>query len=200
MTEPRTHAPTNPLTHSPNHPRTHSLTHPTTHEPIHSLTQPPKNGQVTISPPTLLQGDNKHDTNSQLTHMILCMSKMPGWTPDHSMILSLLLDVVTGTKEEIAMRQNHCRIHDSFYSSPQFNQANFTGSKSEGLDLPGSDEDYMYDINNKHNIEVIQSSDEYSGYNSNSIFVMCTENDPPGFVLSKACTSISIASISVSVI
>ena len=110
-------------------------------------------------------------------------SKMPVWTPDHSMILSLLLDVVVGTKEEIAMRQDFCRIHDSLFPSPMFVQTYFTGSKSEGLDLPGSDQDYMFDINNMHHIKVIQSYDEELGFSNNSIFVMCTENIPPGFVL-----------------
>ena len=33
-------------------------THKPTHEPTHSLTQPPTIGHVTISPPTLLRGDN----------------------------------------------------------------------------------------------------------------------------------------------
>ena len=37
---------------------THPRTHPPTHEPTHSLTQSPTNGRVTISPPTLLRGDN----------------------------------------------------------------------------------------------------------------------------------------------
>ena len=43
-------------------PRTHARTHP----PMNPLTQPPTNGRVTISPPTLLQGDNKanNDTGS----------------------------------------------------------------------------------------------------------------------------------------
>ena len=79
---------------------------------------------------------------------------MPNWTPDNSMILSLLLDVVVGTKEEIAMRQDYCRIYDSIFTIhvPNYKNAYFTGSKSEGLDLPGSDENYMYDINNDHHI------------------------------------------------
>ena len=107
---------------------------------------------------------------------------MPGWTPDHSMILSLLLDVVVGTKEEIAMRQDYCRIWDTFFSIPYCNTY-FTGSKSEGLDLPGSDEDYMFDMNMEHNIEVHQSSDENTVFSNNSIFVMSIENIPPGFIL-----------------
>ena len=112
-------------------------------------------------------------------------SMMPGWTPDHSMILSLLLDVKVGTKEAIAMRQDFCRIRDSFCLLPQHSNGYFTGSKSEGLDLPGSDEDYMIDINKMIRIGVIQAFDENTGFNLNSIFVMSTENIPLGFVLLK---------------
>ena len=106
---------------------------------------------------------------------------MPGWTPDNSIILCLLLDAVVGTKEEIAMRQDYCRIHDSLFECTLNNY--FTGSKSEGLDLPGSDEDYMSDINQSHQIRVIQSSDDNTDLSLDGIFVMCTENNPPGFVL-----------------
>ena len=86
---------------------------------------------------------------------------MPNWTPDHSMILSLLLDVVIGTKEEIEIRQDYCRMYDCLRSEFGHGNVYFTGSKSEGLDLPGSDLDYyMMDINNDHYIKVIQSLDE----------------------------------------
>ena len=112
---------------------------------------------------------------------------MPGWTPDHSMILSLLLDVVVGTKEEIAIRQDHCRLDDCLRSivNPKCGNVYFTGSKSEGLDLPGSDQDFMFDINNNHNMKVIQSLDENTGsyLNNLNVFLMCTENVPPGFAL-----------------
>ena len=106
---------------------------------------------------------------------------MPGWTPDNSMILCLLLDAVVGTKEEIAMRQDYCRMRDSLFSYDYITY--FTGSKSEGLDLPGSDEDYMHDINQSHQIRAIQSLDDNTDFSLDSIFVMCTENTPPGFVL-----------------
>ena len=97
------------------------------------------------------------------------------------MILCLLLDAVVGTKEEIAMRQDYCRIHDRLFPCTQ--NTYFTGSKSEGLDLPGSDEDYMYDINQSHKIRVIESLDDNTEFSLDSIFVMSTENTPPGFVL-----------------
>ena len=111
--------------------------------------------------------------------------KMPNWTPDHSMILSLLLDVVVGTKEEIAIRQDYCRLLDSLKSTESQHNVYFTGSKSEGLALPGSDLDYMHDINYKHNMKVIQSLDECPTISNNNVifFLMCTENVPPGFAL-----------------
>ena len=41
--------------------RTDRHTHALTHAPTHSLTQPPTNGRITISPPTLLRGDNREE-------------------------------------------------------------------------------------------------------------------------------------------
>ena len=82
---------------------------------------------------------------------------MASWTPDHSMILSLLLDTVVGTKEMIAIRQDYCRLLDCLYSACLQRKVYFTGSKSEGLDLPGSDEDFMLDRNNTFKIKVTQS-------------------------------------------
>ena len=110
---------------------------------------------------------------------------MPNWTPDHSMILSLLLDVVVGTKEEIAIRQDFCRLRDCLVSANNRHNTFFTGSKAEGLYLQGSDEDFMHDINNDHNMRVIQSLDEYPDLSPNNviIFLMCTENVPPCFAL-----------------
>ena len=79
------------------------------------------------------------------------------------------------------MRQDWCRIWDSLFSYTY--NVYFTGSKSEGLNLPGSDEDYMHDINQLDQIRVIQSLDDNTDLSLDSIFVMCTENSPPGFVL-----------------
>ena len=63
------------------------------------------------------------------------------WTPDQSSLLSVLLDEVVGTQEMIDIRQDHCRLHDCIKSDDSVNWY-FTGSKAEGLNLPGSDEDY----------------------------------------------------------
>ena len=112
---------------------------------------------------------------------------MPNWTPDHSMILSLLLDVVVGTKEEIAIRQDFCRLHDCLRAILHQQNIYYTGSKAEGLELPGSDLDFMLEINENHHMEVIQSSDEYPNTlpSNASVFFMCTQNVPPGFALLK---------------
>ena len=117
---------------------------------------------------------------------------MANWTPESSTILSLLLDEVVGTKDVIKIRQDFCRIYDnllSFLSAELCGDAGYyhhyyTGSKAEGLDLPGSDEDYMYEVNDLLGIAVIQSvNDIQQTYHYNHVYFMDTENAPPGFVL-----------------
>ena len=109
---------------------------------------------------------------------------MASWTPDHSMILSLLLDTVVGTKEIIAIRHDYCRLLDCIESASWGHNDHFTGSKAEGLNLPGSDEDFMFDANNMYKIKVTQSLDENNVATSlYSTFFMSTENVPPGFAL-----------------
>ena len=105
------------------------------------------------------------------------------WTPEDSRVLSQLLDQVVGTPEEIDIRQDYCRLRDCIESELQQQNIYFTGSKAEGLDLPGSDLDYMHDINNDHNITVIQSLDENPNISPLCIFLMCTDNTHPGFAL-----------------
>ena len=107
---------------------------------------------------------------------------MASWRPDHSMILSLLLDTVVGTKEMIAIRQDFCKLCDCLESAGLQN-IYFTGSKSEGVDLPGSDIDFMIDINNTFKIKVTQSLDDNNdAFLYNTLF-LSTENVPPGFAL-----------------
>ena len=115
-------------------------------------------------------------------------STMASWTPDHSTVLSALLDEAIGTNEMIETRQDYCRIHDclrlNFFG--EGDGIYFTGSKAEGLDLPGSDKDYMWDMNKELNIKVIQSLDmldEKSRISSEPIHFMCCNNVPPGFTL-----------------
>ena len=107
---------------------------------------------------------------------------MSRWSPARSTLLSLLLDKVTGTKEQISIRQDYCRLHDCIASMGLQQSCYYTGSKAEGLDLPGSDDDYMADINDIYGIEVIQSSREASNSSANTL-LLCTENVRPGFAL-----------------
>ena len=108
---------------------------------------------------------------------------MASWTQEHSRILSQLLDEVVGTPDMINIWQDYCRLYDCMGSDALPGNVYFTGSKAEGLDLPGSDEDYMFDINNDHNIKVIQSLDENTNISPHCIFVMCTDNIHCGFTL-----------------
>ena len=83
---------------------------------------------------------------------------MADWSPEHNTYLSTLLDDVTGTEEVVRIRQDFCKIHDSFLSTNPLNvNKYYTGSKAEGLDLPGSDNDYMIDMNNMYDVEVSES-------------------------------------------
>ena len=108
---------------------------------------------------------------------------MASWRPDHSIILSLLLDTVVGTQKAINIRQDYCQLKDCHWSTRMSFKNYFTGSKSEGLDLPGSDLDYMLDVNNLFHIKVIQSLNEYNNTSPYNTFFMCTENVPPGFAI-----------------
>ena len=108
---------------------------------------------------------------------------MSSWTREHSLILSKLLDGVVGTEKVVALRQDFCRIVDCLASKLQQTNNYFTGSKAEGLDLPGSDKDFMTDQNDLFQIQVIQSLTETSVESPYNIFLMSTENVFPGFAL-----------------
>ena len=110
---------------------------------------------------------------------------MASWTPERSSILSALLDDVVGTPEVVAIRQDYCRIEDCLMSILSKHNIYYTGSKADGLDLPGSDEDFMRDINDWLCIKVSQSLDERPTISPYSIFFMSTENVCPGFALLK---------------
>ena len=110
------------------------------------------------------------------------MSRFP---PDRSEILSLLLDEVTGSQEAIDIRHDFCQLMDGLSSTlfPTPGRLYYTGSKAEGLDLPGSDDDFMMDINTFHKIEVVQSESDISNTSIYDEFLLCTENVKPGFAL-----------------
>ena len=67
----------------------------------------------------------------------------------------------------------------------------FTGSRSEGLNLLDSDEDYMIDINDAGDIEVVQSFDNSSYAPDVNSFYLCTEHTHPGFALLR-CVDIRV--------
>ena len=108
-------------------------------------------------------------------------------TADRSSFLSLLLDEVTGTKQAINIRQDFCRLFDVIRSfvfvHPLNFKENFTGSKSEGLDLPGSDEDFMKDINDFYGIKITESLPYPSETSTDNLFYLCTKTTHPGFCL-----------------
>ena len=105
------------------------------------------------------------------------------WTPDRSAILSLLLDEVTGTQEAIKIRQDYAKIHEICPWVVPTIKVHFTGSRAEGLDLPGSDDDYMTDITEDLKLKVIQSSNETYDISSNTILYLRTDIVNPGFAL-----------------
>ena len=106
---------------------------------------------------------------------------MASWTPQYSTLLSQMLDLSVGTKEGIEIRQDYCKILDCIYSINEQINRYYTGSKAEGLVLPGSDDDFMYEINDEYKIKVIQSVEDNTSTSPYSTFLMSTENVPPGF-------------------
>ena len=110
---------------------------------------------------------------------------MPNWTPERSTILYLLLDEVVGTEEMVHIRQDYCRIYDCFRSCVMDTSVHYTGSQSEGLDLPGSDHDFMYDVNDFENIKVTQTREDRADSSTQTVLLLCTENTPPGFAMLK---------------
>ena len=117
------------------------------------------------------------------------------WTPDQSRVLSQLLDQVTGTAEEINIRQDYCRLYDCLASEFQQQNVYFTGSKAEGLDLPGSDSDYMVDVNINHDIKTIHSLHEIPNISPYLTFLMCTDNVHPGFALLQHVPNVHLTMI-----
>ena len=113
---------------------------------------------------------------------------MASWTQERSVTLSLLLDETVGTAEMVKTRQDFCRLDDCLKSTIKTTAVYYTGSKAEGLDLPGSDDDYMLDINDELNIKVMQTSHDTHDSSSQNILYVCTENVPPGFAILRIDT------------
>ena len=102
---------------------------------------------------------------------------MSRWDPHHSAMLSLLLDDVTGNENAVSIRRDYCQILEFLLPLTIY----YTGSKSEGLDLPGSDVDLMGDFNGINFMKVVQSWHELHGTSFFNVFLLSTENVNPGF-------------------
>ena len=115
---------------------------------------------------------------------------MTSWTPAGSVLLSQLLDDVVGSEEMVRIRQDYCRIHDYIVSTGFNITTYYTGSKAEGLDLPGSDNDFMFDINHIHNMQIIHTEQNIPDATRRNLFVMSTENVCPCFVIMRSVSQI----------
>ena len=117
---------------------------------------------------------------------------MEHWTPEHNTYLSCLLDDVIGTEEVVKMRQDYCKIWDCIKSLNRHKiNIYYTGSKAEGLNLPGSDDDYMFDINNLKDTEVSESVDDLVRSTRTNKFLVVSENVPPGFAFLKCVSQLN---------
>ena len=94
--------------------------------------------------------------------------------------------ILLGTEEMVHIRQDYCRIHDCIRSTGYNTNSYFTGSKAEGLDLPGSDIDFMGDINTIHDLQVTEKEQD-----TPNIFVMSTENVRPCYAMLRSVGQMS---------
>ena len=86
------------------------------------------------------------------------------------------------------IRRYFCKIEDVVLSINGPN-AYFTGSKAEGLDLPGSDHDFMIDINEVYDIEVSESLYNLDNSTRRNKLLIVTNNVTPAFAMLK-CVSL----------
>ena len=91
-----------------------------------------------------------------------------------------------GTEEMVRIRQDYCRIFDCITSTGFNTNYYFTGSKAEGLYLPGSDKDFMFDINIMRNMQVIQTEQDIPDAAQCNLFLMSTENVRPCFAMLRS--------------
>ena len=112
---------------------------------------------------------------------------MAEWSRERNTYLSALLDGVTGAEDVVKIRHDYCKIQDYIWSIDGKDMY-YTGSRSEGLNLPGSDDDYMIDINNPFDIEVSESAHDLVQSASTNKLLIITDNVPPAFVMLKCIT------------
>ena len=112
---------------------------------------------------------------------------MADWSAEHNTYLSALLDDVTGTEESVMIRQDVCKITDCLLSTDGINTY-YTGSKAAGLVLPGSDNDFMIDMNDKYDIEVSESLQDLFRATRRNKLLIITDHVPPAFAMLKCVT------------
>ena len=112
---------------------------------------------------------------------------MSRWTPEHSVLLSQLLDIVVGTPEMVKIRRDLCDIDEAMCAVTDKTNSYFTGSRAEGLELPGSDTDIMIDMN-RQLIIVIQEGQAVPQSYREHLFMMVTDNVHPAFALLRRIT------------
>ena len=108
---------------------------------------------------------------------------MSRWTPRHSVLLSHLLDDIIGTQEAVEIRKDLCKLIDIVESAACGYNKYFTGSKAEGLDLSGSDIDYMRDIDVTHEMQIIEQGQAVPQSRRLNLFEMVTDNVKPAFAM-----------------
>ena len=113
---------------------------------------------------------------------------MSRWTPRHSVLLSMLLDDVTGTQEIIETRKDLSRVKECAMSTIRGCSYYFTGSKAEGLDLPGSDQDFMTDMYLHEGIEVVEHEPPVKESYGKDFFLMINDDVHPGFTMLRRIT------------
>ena len=116
--------------------------------------------------------------------------KMANWTPEQSSFLSPLLNDVVGTPEMVRIRQDYCRILDEVNSSSTSLRTYLTGSQAEGLHLPGSDEDLMFDVNDHDHIHVVQDIHAMSSMTTGSLLLFTIDKVPIGFATLKLLNTV----------
>ena len=127
--------------------------------------------------------------DSAFTCRKIFTSTMAEWSPEHNTYLSCLLDDVTGSEESVRLMRDFCKMYDCISSiNPENANMYYTGSKAEGLDLPGSDDDFMFDINNPADIEVSESLQDLVRSTRRNKLLIVTDNVPPAFAMLKCVT------------
>ena len=114
---------------------------------------------------------------------------MVSLTIEQNEYLSYLLDEVTGTEEIVKIRKDLCKIQECIVACYDGKRKYFTGSKAEGLDLPGSDHDFMYDINDSYDTEVSESAPDLIQSTRKNKILIVTDKVSPAFALLK-CVSL----------